>query len=70
MGVDSLWTGDSRIMAGSRPQALVGQLDVNKLSDFQKVRSGETGGPKTPGNTFKIVIPNTLHKDKRHLKNI
>jgi len=69
-GVDSLRTGDSRIMAGSRTQALGGEKHADYSSDLGKVCNLKGGGPKTPLKTFKIIIPNELHKDKRHLRNI
>jgi len=57
-------------MAGSRTQALGGVDVVDYSADLEKVRNQISGGPKPPSKTFKIIIPNELHKDKRHIKNI
>jgi hypothetical protein len=65
-----LRAGALRSCAGSSEQVTGGVQQGTGWDSSLKVCSRDSGGPKTPEKTFKIIIPNELHKNKRHLKNI
>jgi site-specific DNA recombinase len=70
LSVENLRAGALRSCAGSSEQVTGGVQQGTGWDSSLKVCSRDSGGPKTPEKTFKIIIPNELHKNKRHLKNI